>query len=231
MDKISKTEMSDFSSKLSAKQKKMSRVGYYSRKYLSPKKKKVTAKKEPAQGTSMLIKLGVCAAACALVLAISWARNAPTDPATEVTGGETGSEEDIGKLRFVELPGIFQVFAASDKLISPMQHTNYTYFEDEKMLQLIGDSEANVIAGGNGIVVAIETDQTYGHYVKIRHSNDIYSICYGIEDVKVEVGQPVSKFDRLGEANENGTVFFAITDVGRPVNPMEYLIDIQNEDT
>ena len=95
---------------------------------------------QPFDATSMLVKCGICAAACALVLLLKWIGTPATDSALqtvkEAVNEESELDDMLGKLKFVELPGILEVFSISGKLQPPIEASESESLRDSTLLVL-----------------------------------------------------------------------------------------------
>jgi len=185
-------------------------------------------KSAPVYASSMLIKLGICSAACALVLVLKLIGTPATDQAVAsvkqaVTEQEDDVDEVLGKLKFVELPSILSVFAGDDDFVVPAAYTEKNTADEGNLVLLSCKAGDSVSAIGDGVVAAVGTDENYGGFVTITHKNDVQSVCYGLSKISVEVGQPLKKLDTVGVVDENGKLYLSITVGGRPADPGEYL--------
>lgn len=178
--------------------------------------------------SSMLMKLGICAAACAFVLVLKCLPSGETDGPSAVqsvsaTASQENAGEQLGKLQFVELPGVLSVFAGSDAFGLPVSYQVLRESEDGGLVSFTCMPGEQVCAVGDGVVFAIGTDAAYGDYVIMKHAGDVQSTCYGIAEIQVEQGQPLKKNDTLGVVGENGTVHLSVTVSGRPALPSELI--------
>ncbi|OQB25195.1 MAG: Stage II sporulation protein Q [Firmicutes bacterium ADurb.Bin182] len=190
------------------------------------KKFKRTAR-NPAYAASMLIKICMCAGACALVLLIKLSNtpetNRAADAAIQTATDEPDLEQMLGKLRFVELPAILSVFGDAEKLTMPVSSGTAQIVDDERMMQILTEGDSKVVASGSGTVSEIGEDDALGMYVKIRHDDDMESIYYGFSEIAVEQGQPVKQLDTLGTLNSDGILSVRVHVNGRPRNPANFL--------
>ena len=177
-------------------------------------------------GASMLIKLGICAAACALVLVFKWIDSPLTNGAVETVSAAVTDEVDfdemLGKLQFVELDGILSVFGVGRTMAEPIAASKSYLIDDGRKAVLEGEQGADVIAADAGTVIAVGEDASLGTYVCIKQSSDMELYYYGLAEVFVEDGQPVKKLDTLGTLSEQGTLTISVLKQGRPQNPGDY---------
>ncbi len=82
-----------------------------------------------------------------------------------------------------------------------------------------------------GTVTTVGEDETYGKYVSIRSGkyDVIYAHCYKIT---VKEGQKVQQGEIIGETGDTGItsgphLHFEIQEAGKPVSPMEMLMEVQ----
>ena len=184
------------------------------------------AQKQPFDATSMLIKCGICAAACALVLLLKWIGTPATDKAlqtvNEAVNEDSELDEMLGKLQFVELPGILEVFSSSGKLQLPINASQAQSAQDDTLLALTSESEQYVIACMDGSVKETGLDQELGSYVRIASTDDMDLYFYGLSGVSVEVGQPLLESDYVGSIKAGDTLYVSLFVKGKPENPAGY---------
>lgn len=181
--------------------------------------------------SSMLLKLGICAAACALVLLIKWVDTPLTNSALEsikeiIDDGKSEMEEPAGKLKFVELPGLLSVFAQKGDMAAPVEFSRSELLEDGNLARFFSQSSAAVICVKDGRVKSVGQDASLGKYVMVSHDNDITTVYYGLDEIIVEEGQPLRRLDNLGKLGADGVLSMAITKGGKPQDVSKY-IDMQ----
>ena len=176
----------------------------------------------------MLIKCGVCAAACALVLLLKWAGSPATAGALqtvkEAVNEESELDEMLGKLKFVALPGILEVFSRSGKLDLPIRASESRSLQDNTTLALISEQQQNVNACLAGTIKETGTDKELGNYVRISSADDRDLFLYGLSTVTVEAGQPMMENDHIGSIEAGGTLFIRILVNGKPEDPLGYFM-------
>ena len=170
------------------------------------------------------IKIGICIALCVglcIVNMISESNNSYF--------ASENDEDSPGKLRFVELPGIIEVFAGGDKLTVPIgDYESAEWDENDNVLIIKASSNATVVTCSSGTVKEIGKDSNYGNYVAIRHG-DIEAYYYGLSYITVEERQVINKLDTLGLLSQSGIMHLKIYENGIPSNPCDFLpIDIHN---
>ena len=169
-------------------------------------------KKRGGYALSMMVKLGLCALGCAAALLIKlYGDTDETKETLYASSANSGnSDEDdldemLGKLRFVELPGILEVFAPDGLMELPISV----------------DKEQQVRASLEGSVKETGEDAEKGLYVCIT-SGKLELCCYGLKSISVEDGQPVGAADNIGTAPQGGSICITLKKDGRPVEPMEH---------
>lgn len=187
------------------------------------------ARRQPAVGASMLVKIGVCAATLVLVLVLELFVF-PTDRSATETGADapaatdgTGTGETPGRLQFVDGGGLIGVFAGSAKWSLPVSAHAAQLLEDDQMLELDADAGAIVSASAGGEVRAIGEDPALGPYVRIYHGEDLESIYYHLSEIRVEEGQPLLLGDTLGTVPEDGKIYLRIYRTGAPQDIESYV--------
>ena len=176
---------------------------------------------------SMFLKLGICAGACALVLVLKWVDSLLTNQAVQSVDAAMNDEVDLdemlGKLQFVELPGILSVFQAETQMEAPVHADSSYLIDDGRMAVFEGRSGADIICSAPGTVDQIAADSVLGQYVSVIQENELTVFYYGFAEVLVEKGQPVKKLDTLGTLQPDGILCLSIYENGRPQDPSEYL--------
>lgn len=180
----------------------------------------------PQVSRSLMVKVGICAAACALILGMK-ALNTPTTEQV-VSGVRTAINEEpdldkmLGKLQFVELPDALEVFSNESKMVVPVNAPK-AYVEPEAQYAIWeGAPNAKVIASAAGEVRAIGEDSILGKYVRLSHAGDLETIYYGLATIQVEEGQPIRRQDTLGTLGEDGTLRLSVLLAGEPQSPDTY---------
>lgn len=175
----------------------------------------------------MFLKIGVCVGVCALMLALKSVDSPLASKTVETVGHavteETDIDEMLGKLQFVELPNILEVFAQSNTYAAPVSVTTSTPLDDGRMLLLTAQSGADVSSACRGSVYSIGTDASLGDYVCVKKDTSLEFYYYGLAEIFVEEGQPVRAMDTLGALGADGCLYLAVLENGRPMDPREYI--------
>lgn len=179
-------------------------------------------RKANTDARSMLVKLGLCALMCALVLFLSALANRGADNrmSANTEGEELG--ESLGKLKFVELPGILEVFATDDRLTVAMRYDAAELIGDDTTLMLVSATAQTVSLPVNGRVKAIGEDEQLGDYVCVVSENDSEFQYYGLSSIAVEEGQTLKALDSLGVIEAGQSLFIKVNVSGRPGNPAQF---------
>lgn len=173
-----------------------------------------------SSGSSMLGKIGVCLMLCALVMISNHFNDGGQLSAVSAAAyDEEMGGEYLGKLRFVELPGIIQVFSSDAKLKVGVDSGRCETAEDDTLLRVLGCGEQTVPAPADGKVKGIEQEGE-NYTLELSLSNDVV-VCYGsVSSVNVEEGQPIKKGDTLFTVKDGFDIRVYLG--GRPVNPSDY---------
>lgn len=204
-----------FTSKAYGRNKRKYTARYFSR----PHRQRSIQKND--NGGSMLVKIGICSLLAGLVLLSDFAGNAQI---METSSSTTHNTEDIGgdylgKLRFVELPGIIQVFSSDARLRIGAEYNGYQLNADETVLTVSGISSKSFTSPADGTVKTL-TYQNDKAIMELSVDGDMVISFAASGETAVEEGQPVKSGDTLYTAIES--VDISMTKEGRPVNPSDY---------
>jgi len=198
------------------------------------RRRALSASKNPAHSTSMLVKIGICAAVCLTVLLLKWinapATNQVLDGMRSAISEQTDFDKVLGKLQFVELPNVAEVFSSnSSKMTLPVNASSVVFEEEQYISTWQGVPSEEVSAAASGQVKGIGEDETWGKYVRLSHADDLETIYYGFSDINVEEGQPIRRLDTLGTLNETGMLHLLVLQGGRPQEPGAYFdVTVEN---
>ncbi len=180
-----------------------------------------------SHGASMLIKLGVCCAAAALVLFIKIATENKQGPVSAledtVTENEDELDEQLGKLKFVELPGIIEVFSSEKKNLISLAYTSSELLEADTLLKLTSDKDQEVLVNVPCEVKETGEDALLGAYVMLEMNDDTLLTIYGLGELSLEKGQPLAEGDGLGRVAAQAALYASVRRQGRPGDPVAYL--------
>ncbi len=189
--------------------------------------KQRSRKREWKLPASLLVKIGVCAAACALMLGlkefeIPVAANMVSSVRSAMNE-EPELDETLGKLQFVELQDALEVFSSESKMVIPVTAPRVSLEEEAQYVMWEGAPNAQVCAAAAGQVRAVGEDEMLGPYVRLLHADDLETIYYGLAAIQVEEGQPIRKHDTLGTLGEAGMLRLRVLLAGQPQSPGKYM--------
>jgi murein DD-endopeptidase MepM/ murein hydrolase activator NlpD len=102
-----------------------------------------------------------------------------------------------------------------------------------KGTDLAGKSGTPILATADGVVTYAGWDSGYGQKVQIKHDFGIETLYAHLSEIRVEVGQRVSRGDRIGDMGNTGRstgthLHYEIHLGGTPVNPMTFIKAAKN---
>ena len=208
---------SGFKSKIYGREKRKYTYRYFGRTY---PRKSYLYKKE--NGSSMLVKMGICALLAGIVLLSDFmgSRQELLEVSSDIikNGADIGGDY-LGKLRFVELPGIIQVFSSDAKLNIGTEYQSIKLDEEKITMTISGITSDFFPAPQKGIIKTIRAENDKA-YLELSVDGDIVLRFSGEGEIAAEEGQPVKQGDTLFK-NIN-YIEIGVTKSGRPVNPTEY---------
>jgi len=208
---------SGFNSKIYGREKRKYTYRYFGRTY--PRKSNLYKKEN---GSSMLAKMGICALLAGIVLLSDFmgSRQELLEVSSNIIkNGEDVGGDYLGKLRFVELPGIIQVFSSDAKLNIGTEYQSIKLNEEKTSITISGITSEFFPAPQNGIIKTIRTESGKA-YLELSVDGDIVLCFSGEGEIAAEEGQPVKQGDTL--LKNINTIEIGMTKSGRPVNPAEY---------
>ena len=196
----------------------------------SPRLRRLAAAAAPAPerkrrgGIYLAVRLGVCVLLFCCVLTLKLANTEKSRAAlgfvAEVLGEEADPETRLGRLRFVQIPSIIDVFAPSEGPALPVAATGFSLMQDDTLLALTSEKGQSVTSPAVGLCGSVGRDELLGGFVSVRTGADAEYFVYGIEDIRVEKDQPLTKSSILGSAS-GGSVYVRVYKSGRPVDPSQ----------
>ncbi len=82
----------------------------------------------------------------------------------------------------------------------------------------------NIVSVAKGEVTEIATNQEYGSYIIIKHSNEISTLYAYLNEILPDVGNTVEKGQAIARANkENDTIYFEIKKGDTYLDPLEFI--------
>ncbi len=174
----------------------------------------------------LIAKIGICVFACALMLSMRALEIPGSDQMVlsvqNILNKEMNLDEMLGKLQFVELPNVLEVFSADKKMVVPVNASNVKIAHEEGYVEWEESPNAQVIAAANGRVRAIGLDDLLGNYIRLEHDGELETIYYGFSSIQVEEGQPIRKLDTLGTLGPSGFLRLYVLNAGKPQPPENY---------
>lgn len=180
-------------------------------------------------GGSMGIKIGACIGAFVLVLAAQLLFHPFGSASVEAgtgSGQDTGSDEALGRLRFVSGNRASSVFSGLQRWNAPVSDATHATTRADRVMELAAAAGDVVSCPASGQVREIGTDDALGAFLRISHGNGLESIYYNLETVLVELGQPVLALDTLGTVGESGMLYVSVLQSGEE-QPPEHYISVQ----
>jgi len=215
--------LTGFTTKASTQEKKRMRFSW------GNERAKDKARRQNSQSALYLfIRLGVCVLLFCGVLALRLSKGnestgamalldkALNDGAQPQTGG-------LGKLRFVQIPSIIDVFAPSSKPLLPVEARSFSLGEDDTLLCLETAKGDTVYCPCAANVRAVGVDDAMGRFVLLTSADEPQTelYIYGLDTVAVEQGQPILQRDIIGKA-EGQRLCVKVYVNGRPLEPAAY---------
>lgn len=100
-------------------------------------------------------------------------------------------------------------------------------------MDMAGAYGTPIFATGDGTVIFAGWNAGFGRHVQIRHANGLVSTFSHMSQLRVEVGQRVSRGDRIGDMGNSGRstgthLHYEVQLNGTPVNPMTFIKAAKN---
>ena len=186
-------------------------------------------KKEPFRFTQKH-KFAICLAVVALCLGLrllpmTFAKQA-TQTLKNVFTYDLDLDETLGRLKFVEnlFPGVQAVFGGQGGMSYPVEGTLVSEFDQQgKDVRMKASAGGKVKAAADGQVEKRATNETLGHYLCIRHPDNVKTVYYGLAYSPLAEGASVAKGQEIGTLGDSGVLVFQVLVNGVPRDPMPYL--------
>lgn len=186
-------------------------------------------KKEPFRFTQKH-KFAICLAVVALCLGLrllpmTFAKEA-TQTLKNVFTYDLDLDETLGRLKFVEnlFPGVQAVFGGQGGMSYPVEGTLVSEFDQQgKDVRMKASAGGKVKAAADGQVEKRATNETLGHYLCIRHPDNVKTVYYGLAYSPLAEGASVAKGQEIGTLEDSGVLVFQVLVNGVPRDPMPYL--------
>lgn len=177
---------------------------------------------------SLLRNTAICAVAVLAVYGMKMIdtpiTNSITTSVKQAISYEMNIDNTLGKLQFVnETVKGTQIIESAPQMVYPIEGTIKTKFTDTNSTGITFTcvKGATVCAAAEGTVAVVGEDSTLGKYVQIKHTDSIYSVCYGLTDITVKKGDKVTAKQKLGVSKAT-EMLFEVKINGRPVDPSQY---------
>lgn len=100
-------------------------------------------------------------------------------------------------------------------------------------MDMAGAVGTPIYATGDGTVIFAGWNAGFGRHVQIRHANGLVSTYSHMSQLRVEVGQRVSRGDQIGDMGSSGRstgthLHYQVLSNGTPVNPMTFIKAAKN---
>lgn len=141
---------------------------------------------------------------------------------------DTPWDESLGKISFVSnmFPDVAAVFfsdAPTLDLIAPcMGEAINTWTKATPYLSYM-NADLKVYAPGNGQIMSIAYGERDEKVIRIRHTDGIESIIYGLSSLYVQEGNSVTCSTIIGEGRSNTTTILEMRKDGVPFDPTELI--------
>lgn len=184
-----------------------------------------------ADGSGILIKVAVCCAAAALVLAVKLVSSGVSgeEAVTAEAGDADMPDERLGRLKFVELPGIIEVFSNKTSSYIGLEATKSEYLSEAMMLRLTSADKGTVSVNEPCKLTCAGTDSDYGEFVILSFSGDVAITVYGFDEITAEEGQPLLAGDELGKVFEGNTIRVTAREGGCETDPTRFVLPESQE--
>lgn len=147
---------------------------------------------------------------------------------------QTNLTEEFNKLKsfFSEEEGISEMNPVSDFVnpakgsevvkkfgVQDAQESGFNYGVDLKV-----EKGQNIVAVAKGEISEIATNQEYGTYILIKHSDQIFTLYAQLNEVLPNIGETVEQGQTIGRANsETNTFHFEIKRKDTYLDPAEFI--------
>lgn len=184
-----------------------------------------------ARASGMLIKAGLCGVVCAGVLLLRWAEGGASifpDGAVVAASAQASQQgaasedpDSLGRLKFVSLPSIIQVFSSTAGPTLGVGYTTASLDPDSLIATLTLETSQTVSVPGACRVKELGEDPDMGAYVRlVLEGKDQEVYYFGLSEISVEEGQSLKVGDTLGKGAD--TLGLAVYEGGRPTDPLAF---------
>lgn len=183
------------------------------------------------RASGMLIKAGLCGVVCAGVLLLRWADGGAqilpegavlaTSAQAEQQGTAQDDPDTLGRLQFVSLPSIIQVFSSTAGPTLALEYGSVSLDPDSLLAGFVLETPQRVSAPCACKVKELGEDPELGSYVRlVLDGKDEEVYYYGLTSISVEQGQSLKVGDTLGDGES--TLHLAVYEAGRPTDPLVF---------
>lgn len=172
----------------------------------------------------LIVRLGICAVCFGAVLTLKLRGSGRTLEAISSAVNSTAEPQDadaLGRLKFIDLPSIIEVFAPSDGPIAPVEFTSYRLGEDGFTLCFEAAPRAKVVCPMAGKVTNIGEAED-GVFVTVLSKDDYEFTLSGLASVTAERSQPVAQRQQIG-VTAGAALYLRVYRAGRPLDPRELI--------
>lgn len=173
----------------------------------------------------LMVRIGVCVLLFCAVLALKLSNDQTGAEAlsslSQALEDESAEPDRLGRLRFVQIPSIIEVFAPSAGPALPAAAEGWELIEDDTVLALSVGQNARVSSPCAGLVSGVGHDEDKGDFVTVKAEKEVEYRVYGLAEVAVEQGQPLTKNSILGRA-AGQTLYIRVYKKASPENPLDY---------
>lgn len=173
----------------------------------------------------------------------------PLTPISFSTSGSAPSPEELRAnaiLSGLDRMNMYRIAAYTLPFAMPVKDgfrltSNFGYRQDpvrggrrmHEGMDMAGAYGTPIYATGDGTVIFSGWNSGYGRHVQIRHANGLVSTFSHMSQLRVEVGQRVSRGDRIGDMGNSGRstgthLHYEVHLNGTPVNPMTFIKAAKN---
>lgn len=174
----------------------------------------------------LIVRLGICALCFGAVLTLKLRDSGKALEAISSAVNSTAEPQDsdaLGRLKFIDMPSIIEVFAPSDGPVSPVEFTSYRLDDDGFTLCFEVIPRSKVVCPMAGKVTGLE-EAGDGASVTVLAKDDYEYTVSGLASLTVERSQPVAQRQQLGSA-AGDVLYLRVYRAGRPVSPLDFIGD------
>ncbi len=168
------------------------------------------------QAAGMAIKIGLCVATLLvafIIRAVTKESNQAVEVAKTLDEHVTATEEP-GILRFAE--------ASGEKWSAPVTTNDIEILRDGQLVRFTATEDV-VRSCIDGTVWALEIDDRFGNYARVRADDGTEIILYGMEQYQIQKGDVVQANDVLGTVPIGRSVYLSVMKDGVPMDPADYV--------